>query len=77
MKSVRALLCEYTKKTTWEELVALKLSACAAGVLLGVAVPRRLRVPAAKTAALLCVAAGVPLVLKFMDVAFDRGAQAQ
>ena len=66
MKSVMEAADRYVRACTWKDMAVLKFCVGALGVLLGLAVPARKKLPAAWAASLVFTAACVPLMGKFL-----------
>ena len=56
----------YISKMNWKDLALVKLCLCAAGVMLGLAAPKKLRKWAALGAVIAFVATYIPIMLKFL-----------
>ena len=56
----------YISKMNWKDLALVKLCLCAAGVMLGLAAPKRVRKWAALGAVAVFVATYIPIMLKFL-----------
>lgn len=56
----------YIAKMNWKDLALVKLCLCAAGVMLGLAAPKKLRKWAALGAVVVFVATYLPIMLKFL-----------
>ena len=56
----------YIAKMNWKDLALVKLCLCAAGVMLGLAAPKRVRKWAALGAVAVFVATYLPIMLKFL-----------
>lgn len=56
----------YLQCCDWKDISLLKFCVCAAGVLLGLAVPARKKRPAVWIAMLVFVATYIPLMMKFL-----------
>lgn len=56
----------YIAKMNWKDLALVKLCLCAAGVMLGLAAPKRVRKWAALGAVVVFVATYLPIMLKFL-----------
>lgn len=56
----------YIAKMNWKDLALVKLCLCAAGVMLGLAAPKKLRKWAALGAVIAFVATYIPIMLKFL-----------
>lgn len=55
----------YISKMNWKDLALVKLCLCAAGVMLGLAAPKKLRKWAALGAVVIFVTTYIPIMLKF------------
>lgn len=55
----------YIAKMNWKDLALVKLCLCAAGVMLGLAAPKKLRKWAALGAVVIFVTTYIPIMLKF------------
>ena len=56
----------YISKMNWKDLALVKLCLCAAGVMLGLAAPKKLRKWAALGAVVIFVTTYIPIMLKFL-----------
>ena len=56
----------YIAKMNWKDLALVKLCLCAAGVMLGLAAPKKLRKWAALGAVVIFVTTYIPIMLKFL-----------
>ena len=56
----------YIAKMNWKDLALVKLCLCAAGVMLGLAAPKKLRKWAALGAVVVFVTTYIPIMLKFL-----------
>lgn len=66
MKKLLSAADAYIAKMNWRDLALVKLCLCAAGVMLGLAAPKRLRKWAALGAVAVFVATYLPIMLKFL-----------
>lgn len=66
MKKLFSAADAYIAKMNWKDLALVKLCLCAAGVMLGLAAPKRVRKWAALGAAVVFVATYLPIMLKFL-----------
>ena len=66
MKRLFSAADAYIAKMNWKDLALVKLCLCAAGVMLGLAAPKRVRKWAALGAVVVCVATYLPIMLKFL-----------
>lgn len=66
MKKLLSAADAYIAKMNWKDLALVKLCLCAAGVMLGLAAPKKLRKWAALGAVIVFVATYLPLMLKFL-----------
>ena len=57
----------YISKMNWKDLALVKLCLCAAGVMLGLAAPKKLRKWAALGAVVIFVTTYIPIMLKFFS----------
>ena len=65
MKRLFSAADAYIAKMNWKDLALVKLCLCAAGVMLGLAAPKKLRKWAALGAVIAFVATYIPIMLKF------------
>ncbi|WP_297198932.1 permease of phosphate ABC transporter [uncultured Flavonifractor sp.] len=73
MKKLLSAADAYIAKMNWKELALVKLCLCAAGVMLGLAAPKKLRKWAALGAVIVFVATYLPLMLKFLPHLINWG----
>ena len=66
MKRLFSAADAYIAKMNWKDLALVKLYLCAAGVMLGLAAPKKLRKWAALGAVVVFVATYLPIMLKFL-----------
>ena len=66
MKRLFSAADAYIAKMNWKDLALVKLCLCAAGVMLGLAAPKKLRKWAALGAIVVFVATYLPIILKFL-----------
>mgnify|MGYP006071759637 CR=1 FL=1 len=66
MKKLLSAADAYIAKMNWKDLALVKLCLCAAGVMLGLAAPKRVRKWAALGAVAVFVATYLPIMLKFL-----------
>lgn len=66
MKRLFSAADAYIAKMNWKDLALVKLCLCAAGVMLGLAAPKRARKWAALGAVVVFVATYLPIMLKFL-----------
>ena len=66
MKKLLSAADAYIAKMNWKDLALVKLCLCAAGVMLGLAAPKRVRKWAALGAVVVFVATYLPIMLKFL-----------
>lgn len=66
MKRLFSAADAYIAKMNWKDLALVKLCLCAAGVMLGLAAPKKLRKWAALGAVVVFVATYLPIILKFL-----------
>ena len=66
MKRLFSAADAYIAKMNWKDLALVKLCLCAAGVMLGLAAPKRVRKWAALGAVVVFVATYLPIMLKFL-----------
>ncbi|HIZ94841.1 MULTISPECIES: permease of phosphate ABC transporter [unclassified Flavonifractor] len=66
MKKLFSAADAYIAKMNWKDLALVKLYLCAAGVMLGLAAPKKLRKWAALGAVVVFVATYLPIMLKFL-----------
>jgi len=66
MKRPFSAVDAYIAKMNWKDLALVKLCLCAAGVMLGLAAPKRVRKWAALGAMVVFVATYLPIMLKFL-----------
>ncbi|OUN80859.1 permease of phosphate ABC transporter [Flavonifractor sp. An52] len=66
MKKLFSAADAYIAKMNWKDLALVKLCLCAAGVMLGLAAPKKLRKWAALGAVVVFVATYLPIMLKFL-----------
>lgn len=66
MKKLFSAADAYISKMNWKDLALVKLCLCAAGVMLGLAAPKKLRKWAALGAVVVFVATYLPIMLKFL-----------
>ena len=66
MKKLLSAADAYIAKMNWKDLALVKLCLCAAGVMLGLAAPKKLRKWAALGAIVVFVATYLPIILKFL-----------
>ncbi len=66
MKKLFSAADAYIAKMNWKDLALVKLCLCAAGVMLGLAAPKRVRKWAALGAVAVFVATYLPIMLKFL-----------
>ena len=66
MKKLLSAADAYIAKMNWKDLTLVKLCLCAAGVMLGLAAPKRVRKWAALGAVAVFVATYLPIMLKFL-----------
>ena len=66
MKKLFSAADAYIAKMNWKDLALVKLCLCAAGVMLGLAAPKKLRKWAALGAVVGFVATYLPIMLKFL-----------
>lgn len=66
MKKLFSAADAYIAKMNWKDLALVKLCLCAAGVMLGLAAPKKLRKWAAFGAVVVFVATYLPIMLKFL-----------
>ena len=66
MKRLFSAADAYIAKMNWNDLALVKLCLCAAGVMLGLAAPKRVRKWAALGAVAVFVATYLPIMLKFL-----------
>lgn len=66
MKKLLSAADAYIAKMNWKDLALVKLCLCAAGVMLGLAAPKKLRKWAALGAVAVFVATYPPIMLKFL-----------
>ena len=67
MKRLFSAADAYIAKMNWKDLALVKLCLCAAGVMLGLAAPKRVRKWAALGAVAVFVATYLPIMLKFLS----------
>lgn len=72
MKKLLACANEYLARSDWKDLAMLKLGVCAAGVLVGLVAPRRVKKTMAKGALLVLAATYVPQAARFLDIAAHK-----
>lgn len=70
MKYLFDLADDYIQACDWKDLALLKFCLCAMGILLGIAAPARWKKPLAFGALAVFVATYLPLMGKFLAVAF-------
>ena len=73
MRKLLSAADAYIAKMNWKELALVKLCLCAAGVMLGLAAPKKLRKWAALGAVIVFVATYLPLMLKFLPHLINWG----
>lgn len=73
MKKLLSAADAYIARMNWKELALVKLCLCAAGVMLGLAAPKKLRKWAALGAVIVFVATYLPLMLKFLPHLINWG----
>ena len=73
MKKLLSAADAYIAKMNWKDLALVKLCMCAAGVMLGLAAPKKLRKWAALGAVIVFVATYLPLMLKFLHHLINWG----
>lgn len=61
----------YLRESDWKDLAMIKFCLFAMGLLMGMALPKKARLPAACVAMFVFVITYVPLILKFFAVAKD------
>ena len=66
MKKLFSAADAYIAKMNWKDLALVKLCLCAAGVMLGLAAPKKLRKWATLGAVVVFVATYLPIMLKFL-----------
>ena len=66
MKKLFSAADSYIAKMNWKDMALVKLCLCAAGVMLGLAAPKRVRKWAALGAVAVFVATYLPIMLKFL-----------
>ena len=66
MKKLFSAADAYIAKMNWKDLALVKLCMCAAGVMLGLAAPKKLRKWADLGAVVVFVATYLPIMLKFL-----------
>ena len=66
MKKLFSAADAYIAKMNWKDLALVKLCLCAAGVMLGLAAPKKLQKWAALGAVAVFVATYLPIMLKFL-----------
>lgn len=68
MKKFFSYADEYVKQSSWKDFALVKFCLCAAGVLIGLALPPKARKRAAIVAAFVFVVTYIPLMLKFLGI---------
>ena len=58
----------YAKQSDWKDFALLKFCLCAMGVLIGLALPKKAKKPAAFTAMAVFTVTYIPLVTKFLRI---------
>lgn len=71
MKRIFVWADEYIARCDWKDLALLKFCLCAVGILIGVAAPKKARVPLAVGALVVFAVTYIPLMKKFIDVATE------
>lgn len=66
MKKLFSAADSYIAKMNWKDMALVKLCLCAAGIMLGLAAPKRVRKWAALGAVAVFVATYIPIMLKFL-----------
>lgn len=69
MKKLIAYANEYAKNSDWKDFALLKLCLFSAGLMIGVALPKKMRKPFAFAAMGIFIATYVPLMVKFLRLA--------
>ena len=66
MKKLFSAADSYIARMNWKDMALVKLCLCAAGIMLGLAAPKRVRKWAALGAVAVFVATYIPIMLKFL-----------
>lgn len=69
MKRLFGYANEYVRQSDWKDLALLKFCLCSAGILIGTALPQKVRKPVVFTAMGVFIATYIPLILKFLRIA--------
>lgn len=62
---------EYIKQCQWQDLALLKFCLASIGVLIGVSLPRKVRVPVFALSIVVFINTYIPLMVKFVRVVLD------
>ncbi len=68
MKTLFTYANEYVRQSDWKDMALLKFCLCAAGLLIGVAVPKKAKKPVAFGAMAVFIATYIPLMTKFLRI---------
>lgn len=68
MKRLIGYAEEYLKIANWKDIALLKICLYAAGIMMGMALPKKFHKPAAFITTIVFTATYIPLVLKFLNV---------
>lgn len=68
MKRLFAYADEYVKQSDWKDMALLKFCLCAAGILIGVALPAKAKKTAVFAAIAVFIATYLPLMSKFLRI---------
>ena len=66
---------QFAKESTWKDFALVKMCLCAAGVMWGIATPKKAQKPVAFIAMLIFITTYVPLILRVLRVIDDHGSQ--
>lgn len=71
MQKLLDCMTKFLKEADWRHMILIKLCVCAAGIMLGMAVPKKLRKYVAFGAIAVFVVTYIPLVLKMLQICPD------
>lgn len=68
MKKICAYANEFVKQSDWKDLALIKFCLCAVGIMLGMALPKKVHKPVTFIVVVVFIATYIPLMLKLLDI---------
>lgn len=72
MKRIFECADQYVQESNWKEMAMLKFCLCAAGIMIGLNVPKKAKKPVIWGAAAVFAATCIPLMMKYVKIAAGK-----